>query len=625
MNQVAEFFVKLFDSSDWPPRWHCGQWTAFHGWLYIISDLLIWSAYFSIPIFILRFISKKQDIRFVRLYFLFAAFILACGATHLFDAIAFWVPLYRLNALIRFITAVISWVTVFYLVKYLPVIFSLKPQNILEAEITQRKKAEDKFRGLLEAAPDGMIIANEKGEIVLINRQTEKLFVYAKEELIGKPVEVLIPVDFRNKHVSHRTQYMEAPKVRSMGAGLELYAVKKDGTQFPVEISLSPLITEEGTLISASVRDITDRKRSEEKLKKAKKDFQLLVSSVKDYAIFMLDKNGCVASWNTGAEHIKGYTAEEIIGQPLDVFYTEDEKAMGEPQKNLQRTLQLGHYETEGLRMRKDGTTFFANIVFTSLVDEEGKLYGYAKVTKDITEERKNEEALKKSNEEMEAFSYSVSHDLRAPLRGIIGFANILEEDFASKLDGEAKRITRVIKNNAIKMGRLIDDLLAFSRLGRQDILKTNIDSDKMVGDIIADYDINANNKKIKWIIHSLPNSKADINTLQQVWVNLISNAVKYSQNADNPTIEVGSIKESHSITFFVKDNGVGFDEKYKAKLFKVFQRLHTNEEFEGTGIGLAIVEKIISKHSGNVWAEAELNKGAVFYFSIPVDNDQKT
>jgi light-regulated signal transduction histidine kinase (bacteriophytochrome) len=237
----------------------------------------------------------------------------------------------------------------------------------------------------------------------------------------------------------------------------------------------------------------------------------------------------------------------------------------------------------------------------------------------------KRTEQLKKSTEEMEAFSYSVSHDLRAPLRGIIGFANILEEDFASKLDGEAKRITRVIKNNAIKMGRLIDDLLAFSRLGRQDILKTNIDTDKMVGDIIADYDINANNKKIKWIIHSLPNSKADINTLQQVWVNLISNAVKYSQNADNPTIEVGSIKESHSITFFVKDNGVGFDEKYKTKLFKVFQRLHTNEEFEGTGIGLAIVEKIISKHSGNVWAEAELNKGAVFYFSIPVDNDQKT
>src|ERR1022692_1564466 len=267
MSQVIEFFQKLFDSSDWPPRWHYGRWTEFHGWLYVISDLLIWAAYFTIPIVIIRYISKKHGLRFIRLYFLFAAFILACGATHFLDALAFWVPAYRLNALFRLITAATSWATVFYLVKYLPVVFSLRPQKELEAEIELRKRSEEKFKGLLEAAPDAMIIANEKGEIVLINRQTEKLFGYAKEELIGKPVEILIPADFRNKHVSHRAQYMEALKVRSMGAGLELFAIRKDGIQFPVEISLSPLVTEEGTLISASVRDITDRKKVEERIR----------------------------------------------------------------------------------------------------------------------------------------------------------------------------------------------------------------------------------------------------------------------------------------------------------------------------------------------------------------------
>ena len=200
MSEVTEFFSKLFGSADWPPRWHCGQWTSFHGWLYIVSDLLIWSAYFTIPIVILRFISKKHGIRFLRLYFLFAAFILACGATHLLDAITFWIPLYRLNALVLFITGVISWATVFYLIKNLPVLFSMRTQKALEAEIELRKRSEEKFKGLLEAAPDAMVIANEKGEIVLINRQTEKLIWLHKEELIGRPVEILIPADLRSQH-----------------------------------------------------------------------------------------------------------------------------------------------------------------------------------------------------------------------------------------------------------------------------------------------------------------------------------------------------------------------------------------------------------------------------------------
>src|SRR6185437_12969686 len=154
MQQVVDFFKGLFDTSLWPPRWHCGQWSSFHGWLYIVSDLLIWAAYFTIPIVILRYISKKQGIKFLRLYFLFAAFILACGATHLLDAIAFWIPLYRLNALVLFITGVISWVTVFYLIKNLPLLFSMQSQKALESEIELRKRSEEKFKGLLEAAPD---------------------------------------------------------------------------------------------------------------------------------------------------------------------------------------------------------------------------------------------------------------------------------------------------------------------------------------------------------------------------------------------------------------------------------------------------------------------------------------
>jgi len=219
----------------------------------------------------------------------------------------------------------------------------------------------------------------------------------------------------------------------------------------------------------------------------------------------------------------------------------------------------------------------------------------------------------------MEAFSYSVSHDLRAPLRGIIGFTNILEEDYGSKLDDEARRITSIIKKNTSRMGQLVDDLLTFSRMGRQELIKTNINSDKLVAEIIEEVRSHTN-ESIIWQVHPLSAMTADLNTIRQVWVNLISNAVKYSGKKENPVIEIGSVDNGASLTFFVRDNGVGFDEKYKAKLFKVFQRLHGTEEFEGTGIGLAIVDKIIAKHGGKVWAEASKGHGAVFYFSLPTE-----
>jgi len=310
MNELTDFFGKLFDSADWPPRWHCGQWSSFHGWLYIVSDLLIWAAYFTIPIVILRYISKKQGIKFLRLYFLFAAFILACGATHLLDAIAFWIPLYRLNALVLFITGVISWVTVFYLIKNLPLLFSMQSQKALESEIELRKRSEEKFKGLLEAAPDAMVIVNEKGEIVLINRQTEILFGYTKEELTGRQVETLVPADLRDRHVDDRSRYFSNPKVRVMGAGLALYAVKKDGTQIPVEISLSPLETEEGTLISASVRDITERKRSEERIR--------FLASIADHIqdpVISTDNDSNITRWNKPAEELFEWKSDEVIGK----------------------------------------------------------------------------------------------------------------------------------------------------------------------------------------------------------------------------------------------------------------------------------------------------------------------
>jgi len=226
---------------------------------------------------------------------------------------------------------------------------------------------------------------------------------------------------------------------------------------------------------------------------------------------------------------------------------------------------------------------------------------------------------LEAVNNEMEAFSYTVSHDLRAPLRGIIGFTAILEEKYSSQLDDEAKRLTAIIKKNTLKMGNLIDDLLNFSKIGRNELVKHSINSTEMVHEVIENLDPKYVNDKVKWTIASLPNVTGDTNAIRQVWTNLISNAIKYSARKEEPVIEIGSFRHNGQAVFFVKDNGVGFDEQYKDKLFKVFQRLHSMAEFEGTGIGLAIVEKIVSKHGGHVWVEAKEGEGACFYFSLPV------
>lgn len=225
---------------------------------------------------------------------------------------------------------------------------------------------------------------------------------------------------------------------------------------------------------------------------------------------------------------------------------------------------------------------------------------------------------LESVNKELEGFSYSVSHDLRAPLRAIIGFTAILEEDYTSNLDDEARRITSVIKANTEKMGRLIDDLLSFSRLGRQEMAKTKTEMAPLVNEVKESFAMEDGFAKIQWIIHPLPEIDANANMVRQVWMNLISNAVKYSAKCENPRIEIGSFLKDDQTVFFVKDNGVGFDEQYRDKLFKVFQRLHSAEEFEGTGIGLALVQKIIVKQGGSVWAEGEAGNGACFYFSLP-------
>ncbi|WEK34196.1 MAG: ATP-binding protein [Candidatus Pseudobacter hemicellulosilyticus] len=301
MQQVLEFFEKLFDSSDWPARWNCGKWSQFHGWLYIVSDLLVWSAYFFIPLIILRYILKRRSqARFVRLYFLFASFIMACGTTHVFDAITFYVPLYRVNALIRFITGVVSWTTIFFLIRELPKAFSMRSARELEAEVEQRKKAEQKFRNLLEAAPDSMVMVNETGTIQLVNAQTELLFGYGRTEMIGRNVDLLLPVRYDNTHPFRSYTAMLISESDPKPWGIEVFGKDRSGREFPAEIRFSPLQSEDGLLITAAIRDVTEKKRMEQEIREANSSLE---KKVQQRTIELERKNEELAHFAYVASH----------------------------------------------------------------------------------------------------------------------------------------------------------------------------------------------------------------------------------------------------------------------------------------------------------------------------------
>ena len=498
-------------------------------------------------------------------------------------------------------------------------------------DISEQKKAEQKFRGLLESAPDAMIIVNEKGEIVLVNHQTETLFGYKKEELFKQQVEILIPANLSQKHSGHRLNYFKNPIVRSMGTGLELFAVRKDGTRFPVEISLSPLETTEGTLVSAAIRDITDRKQAEALIQKQSQDIQDFIDSMSTMCA-KITTDGRLLMVNKIAIRASGMSLEQL----MKTNFLEGKWWSYNPEVHA-RIHNAFKKACSGMAINYDENIFLfgqvvpINLSLMPILGLDGNVDYIVAEGRDITSIKSAEAALQKrtneleqANRELEAFSYSVSHDLRAPLRIIDGYTEIMVNDYSSNMDDEGKKLFGVIRENTSKMGQLIDDLLNLSRLGRKELVIQQVDMKKMVESVAAEQ-ASSKNKHVILEIGELSDAHGDRNLLRQVWVNLISNAEKYSRSREKPLIRIDSFVNAQEIVYSIKDNGAGFNMKYADKLFGVFQRLHKMTEYEGTGVGLALVHRIISRHGGRVWAEAEVNKGATFYFSLPIQQTERS
>jgi PAS domain S-box-containing protein len=348
-------------------------------------------------------------------------------------------------------------------------------------------------------------------------------------------------------------------------------------------------------------------------------------------AVIVIDEQGLVKKWNKKSELIFGWSAEEVMNKFMHNLIM-PERYIQAHQKGIHHFLHTGEgpvlnktIEISAVRKNKEEFPIELSI---SAVKSQGKFLFIAFIS-DISQRRKAEEEIKRINENLadsvkalESFTYSVSHDLRAPLRAIHGYVNILKNDYSATIDEHGQAMMNSVVSNSKKMGQLIDDLLALSRLERVALTKTEVNVNELVASVIADLSFGTTDQKTQFIVNPLPVAVGDHNLIVQVYTNLISNAIKYSSLKENPVVEIGATKENDTLVYFVKDNGSGFDMKFYNKLFGVFQRLHDEREFEGNGIGLSIVKQIVTRHKGNVWATSEPGKGATFYFTLEQSNE---
>lgn len=488
-----------------------------------------------------------------------------------------------------------------------------------------RLASEEIVRLAVEASPSGMIMTDAGGKIVLVNAEVERLFGYRREELLDRSIDILVPKAGRAAHGGHRASFIAKPEARRMGVGRDLYGVRKDGAQIPVEIGLNPIRTKDGLMVLSAITDISERKRAEATTRRLAEREQLLLAVVEssDDAIVTKSLDGIITGWNAAAELLFGHAAQDAIGKSIDIIVPAELRSEVSVILNrIRGGERIDHHET--VRVSKDGRKIDVSLSVFPLRSSTGEIIGAAKVARDITRQKQDQKALaaydeelKRSNADLEQFAYVASHDLQEPLRMVASYTELLADHYKGKVDKKAEKYIHYAVDGAKRMQQLIKDLLAYSRIDSEAKTPTIIKSEAVVGDVLDRLKVAIEESHAQIAYDGLPAVHADTAQLAQVFQNLIGNALKF-HGEHTPQIRIGAERKSDNWVFRVEDNGIGIDEQYAERVFQMFQRLHERGRFAGSGIGLAIAKKIVERHGGRIWFDSKPDNGTTFYFTMP-------
>jgi PAS domain S-box-containing protein len=481
-----------------------------------------------------------------------------------------------------------------------------------------------------------IFLLDPQGYILTWNRGAEQTKGYTGDEIIGKHFSSFYTEeDLARNHPANELEIA----VREGRYEEEGWRIRKDGSRFWANVVITCIRDERGDVAGFGkvTRDLTARRLAEEhlratsqRLQKANDEleqFRRLVLGVEDYAIFMLDPGGHIVTWNAGAQRLKGYSGEEAIGRHFSIFYTQEDRDRDHPAHELEVAARSGRYEEEGWRVRKDGTTFWANVLITALRNETGVLIGYSKVTRDLTERRLAEEALQdanallaRTNAELDRFAGVAAHDLREPLRTIGGFSELLQQRYAEVLDERGETYLHHIQRAVGRMQALVDDLLDFARgnedIGRQEPVVLAPTVEDVLGELRATIDDRGVVVRVE-VQRELAvlASQADVLSILR---NLLSNAVKFADD-EQPQVVVRATVDDGAARVEVVDNGIGIDPAERPRIFRAFHRLNSAAEYPGTGLGLAIAQRIVERNEGAIGVDSMVGQGSTFWFTLPV------